>query len=110
MAHIEISTFGIKHRGAPEGIPTFDCRGLPNPYSNPRLRDLDGRDWKVQECVMGGWKSEGLYIGARNQALAKKKIAFFCHGGRHRSVALAELVKTSLMNRGHTVTLYHLDL
>ena len=110
MADISIMTFGAKHQEIPADLPTFDCRALPNPYSNPRLKNLDGRNWKVQDCVMGGWESEGIYQEARHQALTEKQIAFYCHGGKHRSVALAELVAASLRNAGHTVTLNHLDL
>jgi len=94
-------SFGYKH-----GIPgdadfVFDVRSLPNPYWEPALRDLTGRDAPV-----AAYLSAHRGVAAMIQTLAEflsERIAEFehanrsyltiaigCTGGQHRSVYIAE--------------------
>ncbi len=94
-------SFGFKH-----GIPldadlVFDVRCLPNPYYDPLLRPLTGRDrdvidfleqtstvQKMYEDIRGFVESWlPCYIADNRSYLT---VAIGCTGGQHRSVYLAE--------------------
>jgi UPF0042 nucleotide-binding protein len=94
-------SFGYKH-----GIPgdadfVFDVRSLPNPYWQPALRHLNGRDPPVI-AYLETHESVRLMIAALTEFLAARiaefaqanrsylTIAIGCTGGQHRSVYIAE--------------------
>jgi UPF0042 nucleotide-binding protein len=94
-------SFGYKH-----GIPgdadfVFDVRSLPNPYWEPKLRHLTGRDLPVIE-YLGGCAAVRDMIADLSAFLEKRvsefsqanrsylTIAIGCTGGQHRSVYIAE--------------------
>ena len=94
-------SFGYKH-----GIPgdadfVFDVRSLPNPYWQPALRRLNGRDAPVV-AFLETHDSVRAMIGALTEFLAARiaefaernrsylTIAIGCTGGQHRSVYIAE--------------------
>ena len=94
-------SFGFKH-----GIPidadlVFDVRCLPNPYYDPLLRPLTGRDAAVS-AFLDGQPSVQRLLGDVRDFLARwlpeivkenrsyLTVAVGCTGGRHRSVYLAE--------------------
>jgi UPF0042 nucleotide-binding protein len=94
-------SFGFKH-----GIPgdadfVFDARSLPNPYWQPSLRALTGRDEAVihfleaQPGVARFIEDIGTFIEARipeHQAVNRRylTVAVGCTGGQHRSVYIVE--------------------
>jgi UPF0042 nucleotide-binding protein len=94
-------SFGYKH-----GIPgdadfVFDVRSLPNPYWQPALRHLDGRDAPVvayletHESVRLMLTALTDFLTARIAEFAQANrsyltIAVGCTGGQHRSVYIAE--------------------
>ncbi|HMK84592.1 MAG TPA: RNase adapter RapZ [Steroidobacteraceae bacterium] len=94
-------SFGYKH-----GIPgdadfVFDVRSLPNPYWEPSLRHLTGRDAPVieylaaQESVRSMIAAIGEFLSARIAEFVQANrsyltIAIGCTGGQHRSVYIAE--------------------
>jgi UPF0042 nucleotide-binding protein len=94
-------SFGYKH-----GIPgdadfVFDVRSLPNPYWEPALRNLTGRDPAVIEYLGGAAGVRSMIadltaflekrIGEFSQAnRSYLTIAIGCTGGQHRSVYIAE--------------------
>jgi UPF0042 nucleotide-binding protein len=94
-------SFGYKH-----GIPgdadfVFDVRSLPNPYWEPSLRHLTGRDPPVIEYLAGHPSVDrmlanlGDFLAQRIAEFAKANrsyltIAIGCTGGQHRSVYIAE--------------------
>jgi UPF0042 nucleotide-binding protein len=98
---IMFESFGFKH-GIPGGADfVFDARTLPNPYWNPRLQPLTGRDAEVIEFLDGEPEVARLYedivgfIERRIPLYAKHNRAYLtvaigCTGGQHRSVYLAE--------------------
>ena len=94
-------SFGFK-----EGIPldanwVIDARMLPNPYYDPELRPLTGRDAKVIEFLerqeqvgrffedVRGFLSRWLPDMVRDNRY-HVTVAIGCTGGQHRSVYLAE--------------------
>lgn len=106
---ITLISFGHKF-GEPEADRTVDCRSLRNPHSDPKLRNLTGKDMPVRNYVVGD--SRTAHVISRIMSVAKdgETIAFGCYGGRHRSVALAEMVGEALKNNGHSVTIHHREL
>lgn len=98
---IMFESFGFKH-GIPGGADfVFDARTLPNPYWNPVLQPLTGRDPAVIEFLDGEPEVTRLYedivgfIERRIPLYAKHNRAYLtvaigCTGGQHRSVYLAE--------------------
>jgi UPF0042 nucleotide-binding protein len=96
-----IESFGFKH-----GIPgdadfVFDARSLPNPYWEPELRDLTGRDPAVARFLESQSDVERYiqdiqrFIEPRFAEFRASNRTYFtiaigCTGGRHRSVYIAE--------------------
>jgi RNase adapter protein RapZ len=109
-------SFGYKH-----GIPgdadfVFDVRSLPNPYWEPSLRKLTGRDAAVIE-YLGAFAAVRAMIADLTLFLEKRvgefsqanrsylTIAIGCTGGQHRSVYIAEqLAEHFRETRQHVLT------
>jgi UPF0042 nucleotide-binding protein len=99
-------SFGFKHGLPLEFNLVFDVRFLPNPYFEPTLTHLDGRDPEVAKFVFGPEGTEivrqieGLLRFALPQFLKEGKlyvtICVGCTGGRHRSVAVIEELRRRL--------------
>jgi RNase adapter protein RapZ len=109
-------SFGYKH-----GIPgdadfVFDVRSLPNPYWEPKLRHLTGRDLPVIEYLAGCAAVRDMI--ADLSAFLEKRVSEFsqanrsyltiaigCTGGQHRSVYIAEqLAERFRKTRPHVLT------
>jgi UPF0042 nucleotide-binding protein len=104
-----IESFGFKH-----GIPgdadfVFDARSLPNPYWEPGLRDLTGRDPAVARFLENQSDVERYiqdiqrFIEPRFAEFRASNRTYFtiaigCTGGRHRSVYIAEQLTRRLGN------------
>jgi len=111
-------SFGFKH-----GIPgdadfVFDARSLPNPYWEPNLRALTGRDEAVihflqaQPGVARFIDEVGSFIEARipeHQAANRRylTVAVGCTGGQHRSVYIVERLAARIAARWPQVSLRH---
>jgi UPF0042 nucleotide-binding protein len=108
---VKVSSFSWKH-GAPPSDADFvvDCRPMRNPHHSPELRPLTGRDRAVQDFVKSDPRFNNLLDAATDEAVGGRHVAFGCFGGRHRSVALAELTAETLRRAGHTVDLVHVAL
>ena len=89
-----------------DGLPldadwVLDCRMLPNPHYQPKLRPLTGRDKAVADFLLKD-KSAQRWLKDTHALLARwlpeivrenrsyVTVAIGCTGGRHRSVFLAE--------------------
>ena len=118
---LSVISFSFR-RGLPrEADLVLDARFLKNPHYEPALKPLTGRDPAVAAYVATDpdYKSfverlQGL-IGPllpRFDAEGKSylTIAIGCTGGRHRSVALAEVLADWLRGAGRSVTLSHRDV
>ena len=99
-------SFGFKHGLPLEFNLVFDVRFLPNPYFEPTLTHLDGRDPEVAKFVFG---PEGTEIVRQIEGLLRFSLPQFqkegklyvticvgCTGGRHRSVAVVEELRRRL--------------
>jgi UPF0042 nucleotide-binding protein len=118
---ILFESFGFKY-----GIPgdadfVFDARTLPNPYWEPTLRPLTGRDTDVAEflgrsaAVVRLSEDISRFVDARiPEYLATGRrymtIAIGCTGGQHRSVYLAETIAADFARRHQDVSTRHSSL
>ncbi len=111
-------SFGFKY-----GIPgdadfVFDARSLPNPYWEPSLRALTGRDEPVvhfleaQPGVARFIEDVASFVEARipeHQAANRRylTVAVGCTGGQHRSVYIVEQLAARIALRWPQVALRH---
>jgi UPF0042 nucleotide-binding protein len=118
---VSLVSFGFKH-----GIPydadlVFDVRFLPNPHFVEELRQLDGRDPAVGKFVFAHDESRQLLSRLEDlvrfllplyqrEGKAYLTIAIGCTGGRHRSVALVESLRTYVDGLGFAPIVRHRDL
>jgi UPF0042 nucleotide-binding protein len=104
---VTLVSFGFKHGLPVEFNLVFDVRFLPNPYFEPTLTHLDGRDPEVSRfvCETDAGKElidkvESLLRFSLPQFQHEGKlyvtIAVGCTGGRHRSVAIVEELRRRL--------------
>jgi len=118
---ISVQSFSYK-RGLPRGIDmVFDCRFLANPYWNPDLRALDGRDAAVQHYVSGDARYAAFFERVLDlmklllpayveEGKSHLSVAFGCTGGQHRSVMVAEALAADLARDGLQVSIRHREL
>jgi len=118
---ILIESFGYKH-GLPANADfVFDVRCLPNPYWEPQLRPLNGKDEPVRAFL----DSEPLVQRMvedivtfleewipRYQDFQRSylTVAIGCTGGMHRSVYVAEAVAKRLTNSQSAIRTHHNEL
>jgi UPF0042 nucleotide-binding protein len=107
---LTFESFGFK-RGIPGDADfVFDVRTLPNPYWEPSLRHLTGRDPQVIEFLKSHAAVQRLiddiesFINRRiadYQATSRGylTVAVGCTGGRHRSVYVVEQLLTRFTSR-----------
>ncbi len=109
---LRLISFGYKAGPPPNATHVLDCRKLKNPHFEPALRDLDGRTPQVQTFVEESPGYYGIFVAARHEACSRPDamLAFGCYGGRHRSVACAELLALALRGEGHVVEVVHREL
>jgi len=116
-----VVSFGYKY-----GIPIdadllFDVRFLPNPHYDLRLRPLTGLDEEVRDFVLDS-PDTGEYLDRlwglldflfpryAAEGKAHLTIGVGCTGGRHRSVAIAELIGSRYEKQGYYTTVRHRDM
>lgn len=98
---ITFESFGFKYGLPADSDFVFDARTLPNPYWDPKLRSLTGRDPAVvrylesQASVRRLLEDIGNFIDARipeHQAANRRylTVTIGCTGGQHRSVYLVD--------------------
>ena len=117
---LEIVSFGYK-RGVPfEADVVLDMRFSPNPFYEPELRTLSGRDAAVQAFVLADENVTALLDQVEHtlerliprfieQEKRRLMVAFGCTGGRHRSVCCAEALYQRMKDR-YQVSLAHRDI
>ena len=117
---LEIVSLGYK-RGVPfEADVVLDMRFSPNPFYEPELRALSGRDAAVQAFVLADENVTALLDQVEHtlerliprfieQEKRRLMVAFGCTGGRHRSVCCAEALYQRMKDR-YQVSLAHRDI
>jgi UPF0042 nucleotide-binding protein len=115
---ITFESFGFKH-----GIPgdadfVFDARSIPNPYWEPTLRKLTGRDAEVvkflesQEAAGRLIEDIARFIDARVPEYQANNrgyltVAVGCTGGQHRSVYIVDRLAERFGKRFSNVSARH---
>jgi UPF0042 nucleotide-binding protein len=118
---VALTSFGFKY-----GIPTgsdllFDVRFLPNPHFVPELRPLTGQDEPVLTYLeqqpdfhdlVERLADLLLYLlpRYRKENRSYLSVAVGCTGGRHRSVAIVEILERRLREAGWSPRLGHRDI
>jgi RNase adapter protein RapZ len=103
---VTIVSFGFKNGLPLEFNMVFDVRFLQNPYYEPNLTHLDGRDPEVAKFVLS---SDGMEWLRQVETLLRFTLPHFqkegklyvticvgCTGGRHRSVTIVEELRRRL--------------
>jgi len=119
--NMRVLSFGYKH-GVPLDLDfVFDVRFLPNPFYEPELKGLTGKDEDVAyyierapECAEFLKRVDGFFAwliphfseGGR----LRLNIALGCTGGQHRSVYMAKKLGEALRKRGYEVNVVHRDI
>jgi RNase adapter protein RapZ len=100
------TSFGFKHGIPSEADLVYDVRMLPNPYYDPALRPLTGKDALVVGFLEAMPEVKNMYEDIRGflrrwiPAFERDNrnyvtVAIGCTGGQHRSVYLAEKLAAS---------------
>jgi UPF0042 nucleotide-binding protein len=118
---VNLVSFGFKHGSIDDVNFIWDVRFLPNPYWVDELRPKNGLDNSVSDYVVAS--SEGhsfikllkpmlLFLIQQNIAAKKETLAIAvgCTGGKHRSVAVVEVLKDILQMMPVELTVHHRDI
>jgi RNase adapter protein RapZ len=118
---VQVTSFSFRSGLPRDADLVFDVRFLANPYYEPHLKSLTGRDAEIVRFIRGDREFapflESLtrllhpllprYVAEGKSYLT---IAIGCTGGRHRSVFVAEELATWLQGQGQRVQILHRDL
>ncbi|MEA2652538.1 MAG: RNase adapter protein RapZ [Chloroflexota bacterium] len=119
---IDIVTFGFKYGIPLEADLVFDVRFLTNPFWDPQLKPLSGLDEPVRDFVLNQPAARRFlelvtelleltvpaYLAEGKEQL---RVALGCTGGYHRSIALAEELRSRLAKvSGASVAVFHREL
>ena len=119
---VQLVTFGYKHGIPLEADLVLDVRFMRNPFYEPELRELDGRDPRVRDFVLaqpGAVQFVDMVVELLEFLLPlyaaegrnRLTIAFGCTGGQHRSIVIAEELARRLREGGvEDVAVFHREL
>lgn len=104
---LEISSFAYRQGIPPDADLVFDARVLPNPFYEPGLAGLTGRDAPVVDYLRAQPETATLVNAIANYVRAslpgfvadnraRVHIAIGCTGGKHRSVYVADALRDLL--------------
>jgi len=116
-----IMSFGFKYGIPVDADLVADLRFLPNPYWDPKLKELTGLDAAVNDYVVASDQAQEFLTkyaelinlvedGYLREGKRFVTIAMGCTGGKHRSVAMAENLSARLVKSGVEVRVVHRDL
>ncbi len=118
---VSVLSFGFKH-GVPIDVDmVFDVRFLPNPHWDEALRPFSGLDEPVKDYVFSNEITSQFLEHVGNllklilpayvqEGRSYLTIAIGCTGGRHRSVAIAEVLGKSIAAHGYRPRVSHRDI
>lgn len=118
---ILFESFGFKYGLPGDADFVFDVRTLPNPYWEPALRALTGREAAVAAYIEQDPGLEGLLAdicgfvearidGFRTSGRRYLTAAIGCTGGQHRSVYVVERIAARFAQHHPDVSAYHSHL
>ena len=116
-----VMSFGFKYGIPVDADLVADLRFLPNPYWDPKLKDLTGLDAAVNDYVVASDQAQEFLTkyaelidlvedGYLREGKRFVTITMGCTGGKHRSVAMAENLSARLVKSGVEVRVVHRDL
>lgn len=116
-----LESFGYKQGLPPDADFIFDLRCLPNPYWEPELRELTGKDAPVIQYLSGKPEVAQLEKDISEFLLSwiprfeadhrsYVTVALGCTGGQHRSVYLTENLAKRLRKAFPNIQLRHREL
>ena len=97
-------SFGFKYGLPNEADLVFDVRCLPNPFYVEELKNLTGLDERFLSLI---YYMLPLY---RSEGKSQLFVGIGCTGGKHRSVALAQLLYNHLLEKGQRASVHHRDI
>lgn len=118
---VSVVSFGFRYGIPADADLVFDVRFLPNPHFVPRLRAFSGKDPRVARYIRS-FPQTGEFLRRIESLLSYLiphyiregksylTVALGCTGGRHRSVALSEVIRRSLQKKGYAAKVVHRDL
>ncbi|HKV04081.1 MAG TPA: RNase adapter RapZ [Candidatus Acidoferrales bacterium] len=118
---VSVVSFGFRYGIPADADLVFDVRFLPNPHFVPRLRRFSGKDSRVARYIRS-FPQTGEFLRRIESLLgyliphyiregkSYLTVALGCTGGRHRSVALAEVIRRALQRKGYAAKVVHRDL
>jgi RNase adapter protein RapZ len=118
---VSVVSFGFRYGIPADADLVFDVRFLPNPHFVPRLRPYSGKDARVARYIRS-FPQTGEFLRRIESLLgyliphyiregkSYLTVALGCTGGRHRSVALAEVIRRGLQRKGYSAKVVHRDL
>ena len=118
---ILIESFGYKHGLPADADFVFDVRCLPNPYWEPELRPLSGKDKPVRDFLSAQAQVQEMVDDIegflkhwipryKNFQRSYLTIAIGCTGGQHRSVYIAEALAERMMAAHGPIQTRHHEL
>ncbi len=120
IVNITLYSFGFKH-GHPQADLVWDVRFLPNPYWVPALKPHTGQEAEVARYVLENESGtrflgllEPLLVFLLDEYAARGResvtLAVGCTGGKHRSVAVVEHLRSFLEKKGLQPAVSHRDI
>jgi RNase adapter protein RapZ len=118
---VEVQSFGFRYGIPMESSIVMDVRFLPNPFFVPELKEFSGLDDAVREYIVDQPLTAAfidyffpmldmLVPAYQQEGKAYLTISIGCTGGRHRSVALAEITAMHLHTIWPSVRITHRDI
>ena len=117
---VTLTSFGYKHGLPRDADLIFDVRFLPNPHWVKELRPQRGTDAPVRDYVLSFPEAKEFLSKVKDllaflipeyeeEGKSYLAIGIGCTGGHHRSVALAEELRSWLEEQGITASISHRD-
>jgi len=109
---IKLISFGAKYGNQPAGLtrPAMSLLGVENPYNDPKLKDMDGTHPEVQNFLRNYPIFNRVLDRYSKEAQDGDVLGFYCNSGKHRSVAMVEILSKRLAAKGYQVSTMHRDI
>jgi len=118
---ILVESFGYKYGLPLQADIVMDVRFIPNPFYVKGLGEETGQSESIKQYVLSFEETriflekfesllEFLIPKYMNEGKSYLTIALGCTGGRHRSVALGEILADFLKGKGYSVKIQHRDI
>lgn len=118
---VHLQSFGYRYGVPLESDLVIDVRFLPNPYFVWELREFSGLDPLVRQFVLKKEETrrflekftdmlEFLIPGYRREGKSYLTISTGCTGGKHRSVAITEELRSFFADKNVIVKVTHRDI